>query len=458
MLKQRLRDFFLKEIPETELKTWFDPLVFQQDKNNIRVRFPHRLFFEWFDASYRAGFEKKLSAFSASGLTPVYCDRSGKCLANSGLKTGKTDICQLSAGNHGPLVQFGELIAPQAFDQSFEQIFDQTFDNFLYNRKNEFPVSAARELAKLEGPGQLTFYAAPGYGKSHLLTAIFQEMRTFVPENNIFFGKLEELETIIENNAKKGNPFFLPFHDLKALLVDNFQECAGKTECQKKLVKLLELCSEQKIYIVLAVDSSPSSCSYLSGRLRSLLENGLIIEIKKPDLDVKTRYIQGQNEILGLRLKKEEILYLARLYSEFRQIRGTLLKISSFKNLKPRHTEFVLSDILKNSGVSGAVNLTPELVLNCVAEQMNLSADEIRGQERNRQVVLARHLTMFLLRELLPVNLSLIGEFMGRDHSSVVYSVNKIKETMKTNKDINKLVTNLRNMCLTKNRRSAAVA
>lgn len=452
MLKQRLRDFFLGEISETELQTWFDPLVFQQDKNNIRVRFPHRLFFEWFDASYRAGFEKKLSSFSADGLTPVYCDESGKSLLNGGLKGGEGYIYSRPAGKTvaSKLDETGE--------PATAQTFDRTFENFLYNRKNEFPVSAAREFAKLEGAGQLTFYAPTGYGKSHLLTAVWQEMKTFVPENNIFFGKLEELETIIENNIKKGNPFFLPFCDLKALLIDNFQECAGKPECQKNLVKLLELCSEQKIYIALTVDASPSSCSYLSGRLRSLLENGLIIEIKKPDLDIKTRYIQGQNEKLGLRLKKEEILYLARLYSEFRQIRGTMLKILSFKSLKPRHTDFVLSDILKSSGVSGAVTLTPELVLNCVAEQMNLSPDGIRGNERSRQIVLARQLTMYLLRELLPVNLNLIGEFMGRDHSSVVYSVNKVKEMMKTNKDINKLVTNLRNMCLTKNRRSAAVA
>jgi chromosomal replication initiator protein len=269
---------------------------------------------------------------------------------------------------------------------------------------------------------------------------------------------LEELEIIIENNIEKGNSFFLPFCDLKALIIDNFQDCAGKPEIQKKLVKLLELCSEQKIYIALAVDASPASCSYLSGSLRSLLESGLIIEIKKPDLDIKTRYIQGQNEKLGLRLKKEEILYLARLYSEFRQIHGTMLKVWSFKGLKPRDTDFVLSDILKNSGVSGTVSLTPELVLNCVAEHLNLAAADIRGKERSRQVVLARQLTMYLLRELLPVNLSLIGEFMGLNHSSVVYSINKVKEMMKTNKDINKLVTNLKNMCLTKNRRESFVA
>ncbi|MDR1125220.1 MAG: hypothetical protein LBM64_04045 [Deltaproteobacteria bacterium] len=453
MLKQRLRDFFLGEIPETELEIWFDPLLFQQDKNNLQVRFPHRLFFEWFDANYRSSFEKKLNKFAASNLIPVYCDHSGLCWPGDKLKTKKNTSYRLFT-NKQSLEKTDEAVAVQ----SFAKTFSQTFENFLYNRKNEFPLSAAREFAKLEGPGQLAFYAAPGYGKSHILTAIFQEMRTYIHENSIFFGKLEELETIIENNKGKGNPFFLPFCDLKALIIDNFQECAGKPEFQKNLVKLLEQCSEQKIYLALSVDASPAACPYLSGRLRSLLESGLIIEIKKPDLDIKTRYIQGQNDKLGLHLKKEEILYLARLYSEFRQIHGTMLKVWSFKSLKPSDTDFVLSDILKNSGVSGAVSLTPELVLNCVAEHMNLAAAGLRGKERSRQVVLARQLTMYLLRELLPVNLSLIGEFMGLNHSSVVYSINKVKEMIKTNRDINKLVTNLRNMCLTKNRRGSFVA
>ncbi len=447
MLKQRLRDLFLEEIPESELTTWFDPLVIQQESNNIRVCFPHRLFYEWFEANYRSYFEKKLGNFADFSSSPLYCDEAGRPW-HSGPRAGLNSLRQ----DYNLLANRPDAV------QGSSPNFAHTFENFLYNRKNEFPVSAAKEFAKLEGPGQLALYAAPGYGKTHLLAAIFQEMKTFVPENNIFFGKLEELETIIENNAEKGNPFFLPFYDSKALLIDDFQECAGKPDVQKNLVRLLELCSEQKIYIALALDASPSACSYLSGRLRSLLESGLIIEIKKPDLDIKTRYIQTQNEKLNLRLKKEEILYLARLYSELRQIRGTLLKVLSFKSLKPRETDFVLSDILKNSGISGAASLTPELVLACVAEQMNIPSESIRGKARSQQVVLARHLTMYLLRELLPVNLSLIGEFMGRDHSSVVYSVNKIKEMMKTNKDINKLVTNLRNMCLTKNRRSAAVA
>lgn len=445
MLKQRLRDFFLREIPESELEVWFDPLTFRQDKNNIQVCFPHQLFFEWFDSSFRPGFETRLRGFSSPAPSPVYCDGKGNPL--SAFKPEKTQ-------NFYRLPERGASLPKKnsETDQS------ATFDKFLFNRKNEFPVSAAREFAKLEGSGQLAFYAAPGYGKSHILSAIFQEMKTFVPENNIFFGKLEELETIIENNLKKGNPFFLPFCDLRALVIDNFQECAGKPETQKNLVKLLELCSEQKIYIALAMDASPCACAYLSGRLRSRLESGLILEIKKPDLDIKTRYIQEQNNKLDLRLKKEEIVYLARFYADLRQISGTLLKISAFKSLKPQGADFVLSDILKNSGAGGAANITPELVLGCVSEHLGLSPERIRGKDRSRQLVLARQLTMYLLRELLPVNLSLIGQFMDRDHSSVVYSVNKVKEMMKANKDINKLVNNLKNMCLTKNRRSGLVA
>jgi chromosomal replication initiator protein len=178
-----------------------------------------------------------------------------------------------------------------------------------------------------------------------------------------------------------------------------------------------------------------------------MVESGLVIEIKKPDLEVKIQYIQIQNNALNLTLKKSDMLNLARQNVEFRQIQGILLKILSFKTHNHKYPGINLEKIIQNSKISPSNELIPDFIIKKVAEHTGTTPENIKGQRRTKNIVLARHLSIYLLRDILMLNIKLIGEFMGRDHSSILYSINKIKELLPNNKEMNKFVTNIKKLC-----------
>ena len=441
MLKEELRKKLVQKASERDIEQWFDPLALSRSADGrIQVRFPHHLFFEWFNVRFRHLFEEAICFCSNSKDLPLY-------LAGSDCVINVPPAFPYEPPRGGMPEQNRETQG-LAVNWNNDCSGDHSFENFLYNRKNEYPVAAAREFSKLEGASPFTIYAQNGCGKTHLLSSIYREIKTFVPENNIFYGKLSDLETIIENNEKSGNPLFVPFIETKVFIIDNFQECAGKAQLQKKLVTLIELCSEQNIHLALSLDSTPAQWDFLDAKIRSMLESGLIIEIKKPDLDIKTKYILEQSGLLDLKIAKSDALNLARSYSEFRQILGALLKIYSFKSHAPENASLDLENILKSSRPSAM--LTPDTVLGCVSEHYGFSVEDLRGKNRSRELALARHVCMYLLRRLLAAPLSVIGDLMGRDHSSVIYSVNKIEDLLKTNNEMNKTVTTLKQLCETR--------
>lgn len=453
MLKQQIRNLLLEDIPEKDLELWFDPLLFScADDNRLQVMFPHQFFHDWFQANFKTLFEARL-ALLQSGNLPVYSIKN--------IPLNQNYIFAVMPAKKTPqparLPNLSRMSQTYRISQeSFAQVNPASaysFENFLHNSKNQFPVAAAKSFSRLAAPSPFIIYGENGCGKTHILASIYKEIKSIVTENNIFFGKLSDLETIIENNDKQGHPFFHPFFEKKALLIDNFQDCGGRPETQKRLLRLMEYCSEQTIAFAAALDVPPSKWSFMEKRLRSLLESGLIIEIKKPDLDIKTRYIQERSLELNLKLKKDDVLKLARMYNEFRQIQGALLKIISFSEYSQESKKNPdLDIILKNSQTETGSPLSPKLVLDCVAESMQLMPEQILGKGREHRIVQARHLVMYLLREMLAAPLTAIGNFMGKDHSSVLYSINKIHELSKTNKEMNKTVTNLKQMCLNRPR------
>jgi chromosomal replication initiator protein len=451
VFKEQLRSFLAESIPEKELEQWYDPLRLKHVNNgSLRVSFPHQLFGEWFNLNFKKIFEEKIQIFTKQNFCPIYDIQSNE-EKNESKNNQAEDI----------LFAFDKAKKNRSknIDPVFQNIFSNnySFESFIFNKKNQFPIAAATSFAKLESSSPFTVYSGTGCGKTHLLHSIYKDLKTFVPEKNIFFGKLLELETIFNNNTKQGNPFYIPFFGIKIFIIDDFQECARKDDLQKNFINLIEFCLEQKIHLAISIDSAPDKWGFMSAKLRSMLESGLIIELKKPDLEVKIQYIQTQNDLLNLKLKKSDILHLARLYSEFRQIQGILLKILAFKTHNSKDSEFNLEQILKNARISTPYSINPEFIIEKVTEYMGINAEDIKGKKRTKDIIMARHISMYLLRDILALNLNLIGKFMDRDHSSVLYSINKIKDLLVTNKETNKYVTNIKTLCLTKSKNSDSV-
>jgi chromosomal replication initiator protein len=448
VFKQQLRDLLLENFSGKELEQWYDPLSLEKlDEKTVRILFPHQLFMDWFNSKFKKKFEEKISGLHCPDFIPLYNIRANE--QKYFPKNKKFE--NLPAEEDKTRLQTKDFCAANIFSNNF------SFETFICNKKNQLPLSAAKSFAKLESPSPFTLHAHTGRGKTHLLHSIYQKLTTFVSKKHIFFGKLTKLETIINNNTKPGSPPYIPFFEKRIFIIDNFQECIGKDDLQKKFIALIEFCLEQNIHLIISIDSPPNAWGFMRAKLRSMLESGLIIEIKKPDLEVKIQYIQTQNDLLDLKLKKGDILNIARLYSEFRQIQGILLKILAFKTHDAKYSGVNLEQLIKNTGIYSQNSISPEFIIEQVAEYIGIKSEDIKSNQRAKNIVLARHIGMYLLRDILMLNFDLIGEFMDRDHSSVLYSVNKIKELLITNKETHRDVTTIKNLCLTKSKLSGLV-
>lgn len=430
-LKQTLRDSLRQKYREEDLKQWFDPLRIRshgQDASHIEVVMPHAFFFRWFFQTHQQDFEFETAVLLGPGTNIQYavCEESA---AENNNSEHKFAVKQNKPTSKEPDGQAGFF-----------------FSNFFYNKKNQFPVAAAKNTAQGKNLEPLLIYSKSGFGKTHILHAIYHEATFFYNKKNIYFSTLSKLETILKNNKKTDIPDSTYFTGAQLFLLDDFQDCEGKPGLQKRLCGLLEYFLSCHSQVCLTMDAEPDACSYLNDKLKSLLQSFILAELKKPDIDIKLNFIQYLSSIYSVRIKKEDALALARMYTNFREIQGALAKVAAFKRLAPNDDQS-LFNILKVN-VAAPESVHPLHIIKCVADFFGLEESAVQGDSRKSDIVRARQLSMFLCREMTQSPLSVIGRFFNnRDHSSVLYSINKIKKKIESNKDTHKLVLKVRDLC-----------
>jgi len=324
-----------------------------------------------------------------------------------------------------------------------------TFETFLVNRKNDFPLAAAKEcVAKAAKPPYtpLVVYGQSGAGKSHLLGAMANALRD--GDKTLYFGGIAYLDGM---TAAPGRQTPITEHYVFIDDAERIAACPDTRGAQDALAALIDIFQVSGKLLVLSFEAHPAECAGLGQKLRSRLVSGLVVEIKRPDLDIRRQYVQRENAAQGLHLNKEQIMAIAQRYQDIRSIDGALARLSAYRDLVPLQGAETadLPSILDRGEIE--VQLTPVAVILTVAKEFTLLPEEITGKSRNKTVTLARHIAILLCRELLGLSLIQTGRiFSGRDHSSVLYSIKKIKQLQESDKVVHKKVEGLRKLCLTK--------
>ncbi len=424
--KTGLRKNLIKSLPEEDLQKWFDPLSIQLDSSGyIHISFPHQFFAAWFHANYKDLFES--------------------CLKNS-LKRETLFIYNNPPGFSQPEQ---EKYVAEAQPVNTEK---QSFANFLFNQKNEFPFFAASSFAKLQAKSPLLIIYAPGgCGKSHLLRAIYEEINNNDTKKTIYFANLIELGTKVTNNRTSIAKELQKINAADVILLDDVQFILNITGIYNLILNILDSVPERNKILALTFNCTPELCPSLDSGFKSRLEGGLLIEIKKPDIEIRRQYIKQQCKIMQLELAKNDVLELALNYTEFRQIKGALNKIAEFKSIYNNNlnNEPVVLNKILNRQDKERKSLDAEHIINCVARYLKVEAKEITGASRAQNVVFARQAAMYLCRTLLGLPLEAVGRsFGGKDHSSVLYSIKKIEKSIDKNKDVNNLMQILKNTCV----------
>ncbi|MDR3176317.1 MAG: hypothetical protein LBU06_07290 [Desulfovibrio sp.] len=434
MFKQNIRKQLLEAFPADEVRRWFDPLDISVDQEDclMRVVFPHLFFRERFMCEVRPFFENIASRL-CENLTIVYalpCGPAGK------------DCPQPDKS------LFQARLRPEKHDNLLLEHF--TFENFLFNRKNDFPLAVAHETVDKVSARELppftpfVLHGQSGSGKSHLLGAMANALNK--KDLHVFYG---EPAAFMENISLGSGRYAAPEED--CIFLDDAQICAREARMQTDLAALIDICLASGRLLVLSFDTHPAHCPDLSQKLASRLASGLSVELKRPDMNIRLVYAEKKNKLFDLGLKPELILNLVRRTQDIRGIDGYLARLTAFRSMVSKQGASAVSydaSVIIDKDAEDA-KPTPASIVDHVARHFSVSPEDIIGKRRDKAISLPRHIAIFLCRDLLGLSLVQIGGFFGkRDHTSIIYSVNKMARLLDSDKDMHKLTEDIGKLCL----------
>ncbi len=321
-------------------------------------------------------------------------------------------------------------------DALVSPVMPYTFDSFVVGGSNHYAYNIAMSVAKKPAliANPLFLYGAPGLGKTHLLYAITNEIKKNHPDYNIIYTKGVDFTNELVEAITNGTTILFreKFRNADVFLVDDIQFIADKKSTQEEFFHTYEMLFEAGKQIIVAADRLPKDIKALAERLRSRFEHGIIADIQPPDLELRVAIAKRKAQHLGMQVPNNVLIYLGEnIKDNIRQIEGALKKMRAMAyiqgtDVSMEHAKAVVSDIL----TAKAAAVTPEKVITYVSQKYNIPFEDIVGKRKTDAIASARQIAVFLLRELTEMSHANVGKVFNRDHSTVVSSVNKIKERM----------------------------
>ena len=327
----------------------------------------------------------------------------------------------------------------KAEDDPLPEMAGYTFDRFIVGNSNKFAHAAACAVAEKPGAAYnpLFIYGNSGLGKTHLLLAIGQSIHERIPEASIAYIKGEEFTNQLIKSIKDrtGEEFRLKYRNVDLFLVDDIQFIAGKDSTQEEFFHTFNSIYEAGHQIVITSDRPPLEMPLLDDRLRTRFEGGLMADIQPPDVETRMVIIRNKAAQLGLVLEDDAVTYIAdTLTSNVRQIEGVIKRLTAYREILDSKidTEAVkraIKDVIR----IGTFIPSPQQIIKETARFYSLTEEDLRGQNRSKNTATARQISMYLIRTLTNLSLKEIGaEYEARNHSTVIASIRKIEDLIKT--------------------------
>ena len=314
-----------------------------------------------------------------------------------------------------------------------------TFDTFVVGSNNRFAHSAS--LAVAESPGEaynpLYIYGGPGLGKTHLMHSIGHFILERNPDAKIICVTSEEftnevIESIRSGNAAAMNKFREKYRTIDVLMIDDVQFIIGKESTQEEFFHTFNALYQDRKQIVISSDRPPKEMETLSERLRTRFEMGLPVDIQIPTYETKMAILNKKAELGGYDIPYEVKDYVAtHIKSSIRELEGALTKLSAFAKLSsnPITVEFAEEALKDLISPDSRREITPELIIDIVAEHFNIKSEDILSQKRSADIVYPRQIAMYLCRQMTTNTVQSLGKAFGnRDHTTILHGADKINK------------------------------
>lgn len=324
------------------------------------------------------------------------------------------------------------------------------FSSFVVGSSNNFAHAAAQAI--VENPGQaynpFFVWGGVGVGKTHLIQAIGNAIAEKHPDLNILYATAETFtnELVAALQSKTITNFKKKYRQVDVLLIDDVQFIAGKEYSQEEFFHTFNYLYLAGRQVVLTSDRRPEEIQPLENRLTSRFMGGLTVDIQSPDYEMRLAILKQKAREKGFSVPEEVLSFLAQtIESNARELEGALLQLKTRALAENAALTLDFASKFYGRAQKTVQKITPRKVLSQTAKEFSFKVRDLCGKSRQKELVSARHIAMYLLRKDLNLPLMKIGELLGnRDHSTVIHAIEKINQEFTTNETIRHRVVKIR--------------
>lgn len=432
------------EINAQSYKTWFEPIKPVKLENSVlTIQVPNKFFYEWLEEHYvtilkstirrELGENGKLEYQIMPSIKQQTRPQSKLIGKNAhGVQPGKAVKEQIKNPFVIPGIQKLK-IEPQLNE-------NYTFDSYIEGDCNRLARSAGFAVAKKPGGtafNPLFIFGSVGLGKTHLAHAIGNSVLESGQNKTVLYVSSEKFTNqFIESLKSNAVNDFVNFYQLiDVLIVDDIQFLANKIKTQEIFFHIFNQLHQGGKQLILTSDRPPKDLDGMEERLISRFKWGLSADLQAPDFETRMAIIQTKMQQSGLKLPADVIEFISfNIKNNIRELEGALISLIAQSSLNRRQIDVDLAkEVIKNFVSEISKEITIEYITKLVADHYDVEMNKIQGKTRKRSVVIARQLSMYLAKNLTNKSLKAIGaNFGGRDHSTVIYSCQAVKNMLDT--------------------------
>ena len=424
------------EMPRASFDTWVRdtrPLSYQDGTLTIGVRNAYAR--DWLESRLASTVSRLLVGIMNASVAVNF-------IVNGNDAEVIADEAPVSSVQPEPAAAFEQPVRPSNMNPRY------LFETFVVGSGNRLAHAAC--LAVAEKPARaynpLFLYGGVGLGKTHLLHAIGNACHG--RGLNVLYVSSEEFTNDMINAIRThtNQAFREKYRSADVLLVDDIQFIAGKESTQEEFFHTFNTLHGQDKQIIVSSDRPPKSLNTLDERLRSRFEWGLTADIQPPDLETRLAILRSKAERTGRQVPDDILESIARrVQSNIRELEGALNRILAFADLSGAHLSSQLVEVALADLLPQRSDVQPGKIIELVAKEWQTSVEALLGRDRSQKIAQPRQVAMYLLRKETDASLPQIGEVLGgRDHTTVMYAIEKIANDIETKTDLRKRVVNIK--------------
>ncbi len=439
-----------EKIGSASYETWFSSLQIKEEgEETLVIETPDEFFKDWVVEHYSAIIEENVRAVSSNNIQikfsvapgPAKQGEAGQGRPPLGVGVSCFDSSSLKSEDHGG-ADLKRTIA------NLNPLF--SFENFIVGPSNRFAAAAC--LAVSESPAKaynpLFIYGPVGLGKTHLMQAIAQKIKSLHPDSKCSYLSSEQFTNELINaiRHKSTSAFRQKYRNIDVLLIDDIHFIAGKESTQEEFFHTFNALHNNRKQLIISSDRPPKEIAKLEERLSSRFAWGLITDIQPPDFETRVAILRKKIEQETIHVPDDVLSFIAeQVKTNIRELEGALIRVVAYSLLEEEEislamTKVVLKDMVKETEKI----INADTIQKKVADFFQIPLFELKSKRRSKNIILPRQVAMYLTRQLTTLSLPEIGHvFGGKDHTTVLHSCKKIEKALQKDRVLQNSVEKL---------------